>query len=144
VRAAYIVGADGGHSFVRHALGVGFAGETYETERMLVGDVQADGVDREHWHAWAEGRTFKIGLCRLPGTPSFQIMAPLTADEAPALSLETLQQIVDEATGRSEIRLHDLSWLSLYRANIRMVDRYRVGRVFLAGDAAHIHPPAGG
>src|SRR6202023_2429868 len=46
--------------------------------------------------------------------------------------------------GRSDIRLHDATWLSLYRANVRMGDRYRMGRVFLAGDAAHVHSPAGG
>jgi hypothetical protein len=43
-----------------------------------------------------------------------------------------------------EIRLHDATWLSLYRANVRMVDRYRVGRIFIAGDAAHVHSPVGG
>jgi len=47
------------------------------------------------------------------------------------------------ATGLKNIRLHDPTWLSLFRPSVRMVDRYRVGRAFLAGDAAHVHPPAG-
>ncbi|PTL77683.1 FAD-dependent oxidoreductase [Vitiosangium sp. GDMCC 1.1324] len=146
VRASYLVGADGGHSFVRKRLGVGFEGETHETERMLIGDVQSDGLDREHWHTWAdlEKRTLRVGLCPLPGTNVFQFMAPWTSDDVPELSLKSLQKLFDEGSGRSDVRLHDLSWVSLYRVNIRMVDRYRVGRVFLAGDAAHVHPPAGG
>ena len=146
VRAAYLVGADGGHSIVRKTLGVGFQGETFETQRMLIGDVGVDGLDRAHWHTWidAERGTLKLGLCPLPGMDVFQFTAPITTDTVPELSLAKYQQIVDESTGRSDIRLHDLSWISLYRVNIRMVDRYRVGRVFLAGDAAHVHSPAGG
>jgi 2-polyprenyl-6-methoxyphenol hydroxylase-like FAD-dependent oxidoreductase len=146
IRAGYLVGADGGHSFVRRALGIGFEGETYETQRALVGDVRVDGLDREHWHTWSHAatRTLTVGLCPLPGTDTFQFTAPVTTDQLPELSLATLQHILNEGSGRSDIRLHDLSWLSLYRVNIRMVQTYRVGRVFLAGDAAHVHSPAGG
>jgi 2-polyprenyl-6-methoxyphenol hydroxylase-like FAD-dependent oxidoreductase len=146
VRAAYLVGADGGHSIVRKTLGIGFEGETFETQRMLVGDVGVEGLDRAYWHTWidAERRMLRVGLCPLPGTDAYQFTAPLATDTVPELSLATLQQIVDESTGRSDIHLHNLSWISLYRVNIRMVDRYRVGRVFLAGDAAHVHSPAGG
>ncbi len=59
-------------------------------------------------------------------------------------SLEVFQRIINERTGRTDLKLSNPTWLSLYRANVRMVDRYRVGRVFLAGDAAHVHSPAGG
>jgi 2-polyprenyl-6-methoxyphenol hydroxylase-like FAD-dependent oxidoreductase len=140
VRAAYLVGADGGRSTVRKRLGVGFEGETYETERMLVGDVRVDGLDRDHWHAWAKPDESWVALCPLPGTDAFQFVAPVDADTEPALTLATVESLVDNP----ELRLHDLTWLSLYRPNIRMVDRFRVGRVFLAGDAAHVHSPAGG
>jgi 2-polyprenyl-6-methoxyphenol hydroxylase-like FAD-dependent oxidoreductase len=146
VRVGYLVGADGGHSFVRRALGIGFEGETYETQRALIGDVCADGLDREHWHTWSNAaeRTLRVGLCPLPGTNTFQFTAPIATNHLPELSLEALQKILDAESGRSDIQLHDLSWLSLYRVNIRMVNKYRVGRVFLAGDAAHVHSPAGG
>ena len=146
VRARYLVGADGGRSTVRKLLGVGFEGETYETERMLVGDVRADGIDRDHWHVWAQPDASErwVALCPLPGTDSFQFIAPMNAADTPELTLDSLQSIVDEMAGGPAIRLHDLTWLSLYRPNVRMVDRFRVGRAFLAGDAAHVHSPAGG
>jgi|HubBroStandDraft_6_1064221.scaffolds.fasta_scaffold111135_3 2-polyprenyl-6-methoxyphenol hydroxylase-like FAD-dependent oxidoreductase len=144
VRANFLVGADGGHSFVRHALHVGFAGETWTTERMLVGDVKVDTLDRDHWHSWPDKEHGWVALCPLPSTDSFQIQAQIGPEEGDQPTLERFQQIIDQRTGGLGIRLHDATWASLYRANIRMVDRYRVGRVFLAGDAAHVHSPAGG
>src|SRR5215831_14609370 len=144
VQIAYLVGCDGGHSFVRQTLGVAFEGETYEMQRMWVGDVEVEGLDREHWHAWLNAKGGPVALCPLPGTNSFQFQAMLTTATAPEPSLEVFQKIFDERTGCSDIRLYNPTWLSLYRTNIRMVDRYRVGRVFLAGDAAHVHSPAGG
>jgi 2-polyprenyl-6-methoxyphenol hydroxylase-like FAD-dependent oxidoreductase len=144
VFSRYLVGADGGHSFVRKELGVGFEGETWKTERMLIADVRVDGLDREHWHSWPKHGAGWLALCPLPSTNSFQFQAQIPADEPDDPTLERLQQILNERTGRSDIRLHDATWLSLYRPNVRMVDRYRVDRVFLAGDAAHVHSPAGG
>jgi 2-polyprenyl-6-methoxyphenol hydroxylase-like FAD-dependent oxidoreductase len=144
VRVRFLVGADGGRSFVRHALGVGFEGETWASERMLVGDVRVDSLDRDHWHSWPHPTLGWVALCPLPGTESFQFQAQIGPEEPDEPSLERFQQIIDERTGGMGLRLYDATWLSLYRANVRMVDRYRVGRVFLAGDAAHVHSPAGG
>ena len=144
VKVRYLIGADGGHSMVRDALGVGFEGETWASERMLVGDVKVEGLDRDHWHSWPDAVRGWLALCPLPSTDSFQFQAQIGPDEPDAPSLDRFQQIVDERTGGLGLRLHDATWRSLYRANVRMVDRYRVGRVFLAGDSAHVHSPAGG
>jgi 2-polyprenyl-6-methoxyphenol hydroxylase-like FAD-dependent oxidoreductase len=144
VRIKYLVAADGGRSFVRKLLNVGFEGETWKDERMLVGDVRVDGLDRDHWHSWPKHKDGWIALCPLPSTEMFQFQAQIPAQEEGEPTLATFQQIVDERTGRSDLKLYDPTWLSLYRANVRMVDRYRDGRVFLAGDAAHVHSPAGG
>ncbi len=144
IRCHYLVGADGGHSFVRKAMGIGFEGETWPNARMYVGDLETDDLDRDHWHTWPAHPGGWIALCPLPGTRSFQFQAGI-ADESPAEpSLEIFQRILNERTGSTAIRLSNPTWLSLYRVNIRMVDRYRAGRVFLAGDAAHVHSPAGG
>src|ERR1700733_8753535 len=140
----YVVGADGGRSFLRKHLNIGFAGETWKDERMLVGDVQVDVLDRDHWHSWPKHKDGWVALCPLPSTNSFQFQAQIPPEEPDEPSLERFQQIIDERTGMPEIRLHDATWLSLYRANVRMVDRYRAGRIFLAGDAAHVHSPVGG
>lgn len=144
VRSKYLVAADGGRSFVRKSLQIGFEGETWKDERMLVGDVRVDGLDRDHWHSWPKHKDGWVALCPLPSTEMFQLQAQVPAHEEGEPSLETFQRIIDERTGRSDLKLYDPTWLSLYRANVRMVDRFRVGRVFLAGDAAHVHSPAGG
>jgi 2-polyprenyl-6-methoxyphenol hydroxylase-like FAD-dependent oxidoreductase len=144
VRCRYLAAADGGHSFVRRALQVGFEGETWKDERMFVGDVRVDGLDRDHWHAWPNHPDGVVALCPLPSTEAFQFQAQIlpTVEEEP--SLEAFQHILTERTGRHDLHLYDPTWMSLFRANVRMVDRYRVKNAFLAGDAAHVHSPAGG
>jgi len=144
VRSKYLIGADGGHSFVRKSLNVGFEGETWKEERLMTGDVHVDGLDRDHWHAWPKHKDGMVALCPLRSSEMFQFQAQVLPQEEREPSLETFQRIIDERSGRSDLKLYDPTWLSLYRANVRMVDRYRVGRVFLAGDAAHVHSPAGG
>ncbi len=149
VRTDYLVGTDGGHSTVRRALGVGFAGETREEERMLIADVRAEGIDRDFWHVWPREdpglAMFPLALCPLAGTDTFQLVQPvLPGEEAPEPTRAELQRVLDAAAGPGRVRLTEVLWSSLFRANIRMAERFRVGRVFLAGDAAHIHSPAGG
>jgi 2-polyprenyl-6-methoxyphenol hydroxylase-like FAD-dependent oxidoreductase len=144
VRTDCVVGCDGGHSAVRRLMGIELRGETYESQKMWVGDVEAEGLDREHWHVWPKAEGGPVALCPLPGTNCFQFQALMTDEAGPEPSIEVFQKILDDRTGRTDIRLRNPTWLSLYRANVRMVDRYRVGRAFLAGDAAHVHSPAGG
>lgn len=144
VRSTFLVAADGGRSFVRKFLNVGFEGETWKDERMFVGDVRVDGMDRDHWHAWPKHSDGWVTLCPLPSTESFQFQAQVPAQEEGPPSIEAFQHILEKRSGRSDLKLYGATWLSLYKANVRMIDRYRIGRVFLAGDAAHVHSPAGG
>ena len=140
VRAAWLVGADGGRSTVRKTLRVPFPGVTDESIQMLLGDVAADGLDREHvhWFGSAPDPRSGIVLSPLPGTDQFQFGAPLDGEP----TLAGLQALVDRfAAG---VRLRDLTWSTVWRPNVRLAERFRVGRVFLAGDAAHVHPPTGG
>ncbi|XTZ16476.1 FAD-dependent oxidoreductase [Micromonospora echinospora] len=146
IRARYLVGCDGGRSTVRKVLGLGLRGRTPDVQLMAVGDVEVDGLGRDAWHQWftADGA---IMLCPLPGTDAFQVQASheLDRDGSPLEpTLERFQQTFDRVAGIPTVRLRDLSWRSSYRVNVRMVDQLRVGRVFLAGDAAHVHPIAGG
>ncbi|BDZ38016.1 FAD-dependent oxidoreductase [Microbacterium suwonense] len=139
----WLVGCDGGRSIVRKQSGFAFEGETREGVRMLVADLAADGVDRGSWHMWrhAEGAA---SLCPLPSTGLFQYQASIVPGQTAETALENLQAILERRSGRSDIRLHEPEWSTLWRANVRLADRYRAGRVFLAGDAAHVHSPAGG
>ncbi|MBE8591554.1 FAD-dependent oxidoreductase [Pseudomonas sp. MAFF 301449] len=144
IRARYVVGADGGRSFVRKQLGVQFIGTTSQEGRMIVGDVHVEGLGRNNWHVWPSLRGGLIGLCPLPHTNLFQIMIKINPSEQdPELSESSIQQRWLAVTGNKNIRIHSPSWLSLFRPNVRLVEKYRVGRVLLAGDAAHVHTPAG-
>ena len=88
--------------------------------------------------------THQISICPLAGTELFQIQAPVPLEGDIDLSAEGLGRMVAERTGRDDIRIHSVAWASAYTMNARLADRYRVGRVFLTGDAAHVHPPTGG
>ncbi|WP_174240883.1 FAD-dependent oxidoreductase [Granulicella sp. S190] len=144
IHCQYLVAADGGRSFVRKLLEVPFEGETWTDERMYVGDVRLRGLDREAWHSWPNHPDGLLALCPLPSTDMFQFQAQIPKGEEHEPSLELFQRIVNERAGGMDIELIDAPWLSLYRANVRMAARFRIGRVFLAGDAAHVHSPAGG
>jgi 2-polyprenyl-6-methoxyphenol hydroxylase-like FAD-dependent oxidoreductase len=141
MRARYLVGTDGGRSTVRRALGVDFPGETLGV-RAIVADVDLEGIGRDAWHRFGSGLR-QISLCPLAGTPLFQIQgsAPLEGDVD--VTAAGLTALVAERTSR-KITIRSVTWASVYSMNARLADRYRVGRVFLAGDAAHIHPPTGG
>lgn len=143
VAARWLVGADGGHSIVRKQIGVPFVGETREDVRMVLADLPVSGLSRDSWETWAHP-TGVMSLCPLPSTDLFQYAATLAPGAEPRLDLAGLQTTLEERTGRTDIRLHDPEWTSVWRANIRLAEHYRVGNVFLTGDAAHIHSPAGG
>jgi 2-polyprenyl-6-methoxyphenol hydroxylase-like FAD-dependent oxidoreductase len=142
LRATYLVGADGGRSTVRKRLAVPFAGETNEDITLLLADGRVDGLDHDYGHGWMlDGQTF-FGFTPLAGADDTYVLT--TRAPGVPLTLDGLQQTLESASGRSDIRLRDLTWSTIWRPNVRMVQQFRVGRVFLAGDAAHVHPPAGG
>ncbi|HUB49415.1 MAG TPA: FAD-dependent oxidoreductase [Acetobacteraceae bacterium] len=141
VRAHYLVGTDGGRSFVRHALGIDFPGETLGV-RAIVADVELNGLSRDVWHRYGSGAG-QVSLCPLAGTQLFQIQAAAPREGDVDVTAAGLTHLIAERTGQN-IAIHSVAWASVYSMNARLADRYRAGRVFLAGDAAHIHPPTGG
>jgi 2-polyprenyl-6-methoxyphenol hydroxylase-like FAD-dependent oxidoreductase len=140
IRCRYLVGADGAASTTRKLLDIPFAGSTDVSDRMIVADAEIDGLTRNRWHVWPRAKGRFLGLCPLPHSAQFQLMLRLRPGEQPDLSEPALAESVRALTG---MRLHGLTWASVFRPNIRLVERYRSGRVLLSGDAAHVHTPAG-
>jgi 2-polyprenyl-6-methoxyphenol hydroxylase-like FAD-dependent oxidoreductase len=148
VRARYAVAADGGRSVVRRALGIGMTGETVDPDPLLVADVRITGLDRAWWHVFppgGEGTGF-LALCPLAGTEDFQLVAqfPDGTDLDGFLSLEGVRKVIAERTHLDPGAVTEVGWASNFRPRAALADRYREGRIFLAGDAAHVHSPAGG
>lgn len=142
LRARYLVGADGMHSLVRKTAGIGFTGSSYEDSFVL-----AD-VDMDWEHGRDEVMLFfspagLLVVAPLPGN-RFRLVATLeSAPERPGLA--DLQALLDaRGPTRGAARVSCVHWSSRFRLHHRVADRYRHGRLFLAGDAAHVHSPAGG
>ncbi|WP_327265636.1 FAD-dependent monooxygenase [Streptomyces sp. NBC_01232] len=147
IGARYLAGCDGGRSTTRKLLGIPFEGNGQEEPAMVLGDVSAPGLGRDVWHQWFTSEGSGILLCPMPGTDSFQLQAsPERNDRGEPLppSLEGFQRLFDRHARVPGIRLAEATWISAWRVNVRMATRIREGRVFLAGDAAHVQPIAGG
>jgi 2-polyprenyl-6-methoxyphenol hydroxylase-like FAD-dependent oxidoreductase len=141
IRARYAVGADGIHSVVREQAGIGFQGGVYD-ESFALADVRLTGeapVD-EVILFWA--RAGLTVVAPLPGG-IHRIVAPV-ADAPEDPSVAFIQQILDTRVGAGHMVVTDLVWGSRFRIHHRVADTYRAGRLLLAGDAAHVHSPAGG
>jgi 2-polyprenyl-6-methoxyphenol hydroxylase-like FAD-dependent oxidoreductase len=140
LRAEYAVGADGMHSAVRAASGIGFTGSAY-AESFVLADVEMDWAPGPKEVALTFGAAGLTVVAPLPGG-NYRVVA--TVDDAPASpDLRFVQDLLDErAPGRATVTA--LAWSSRFRVHHRLADHYRAGRLLLAGDAAHVHSPAGG
>ena len=139
MRAAYVVGCDGAHSAVRHALTLPFEGTPYE-EKFVLADVHIDWSlpdDETHVFFSPEG---VIAALPVPGDCLWRLIAEASV---PQPSLDDFVRLLHER-GAPRARLDDAKWMAAFRIHRRIAPRYRLGRVFLAGDAAHIHSPVGG
>ncbi|MBD7958095.1 FAD-dependent monooxygenase [Microbacterium sp. Sa4CUA7] len=146
LRARYVVGCDGGRSTVRSLAGIGFAGEA-ATAEWLLGEVELTAAPDEVAAVVARARQTQRGFGVGPaGEGRFRAVVPaasVTEDrtEPPAFEEFTRQL---RAHAGTDFGAHSPRWLSRFTDATRLADHYRVGRVLLAGDAAHVHPPQGG
>lgn len=142
VTVAYLCGCDGSRSTVRHTLGLGFPGGTYD-QMFFVADAEATGTTANgDINACLGTNTLQLvfpirssGMVRLIG-----LIPPALADRDD-LTFEHLRPVVEKQTG---VHVSRVNWFSKYHVHHRVADHFRVGRAFLAGDAGHIHSPAGG
>jgi 2-polyprenyl-6-methoxyphenol hydroxylase-like FAD-dependent oxidoreductase len=146
LQARYLVGCDGGRSQVRKLLGVGFPGEPATLETLL-GDVEVTEQPATLAATIAEIRKTNLRFGAIPQADGvYRIIVPaggLAEDRATAPTLEELKQRLRAVAG-TDFGAHSPRWLSRFGNGTRQAERYRVGRVLLAGDAAHIHSPVGG
>ena len=145
VTTDWLMGCDGAHSVVRHTLGAKFSGETLNSDWMLA-DVHMRGYpfpDSEVSVYWHQDGAFVI----FPISPGrYRVLAdlaPTSSEQPPTPTLEQVQAVISRR-GPPGLIAYDPIWLAGFRINGRKVEDYRSGRVFLVGDAAHVHSPAGG
>ncbi|EYF00247.1 FAD-dependent monooxygenase [Chondromyces apiculatus] len=147
IRAAYLLGCDGAHSTVREGLGFTLEGKTYPI-RLLQADLRVDTdvpLPRDEIATFVSPGAFLV-LFPMPGNSHFRVIIVENTESSAMplpVTLETFQDFVREHGPRGA-HVRDPEWMIDFRIHCRVVRRFRDGRVFLAGDAAHIHSPIGG
>jgi len=142
IRARYVVGTDGVHSTVREQAGIGFSGGEY-AEAFALADVRLSGEAPEAEVVLFYSTAGLNVLAPLPGG-IHRVVAP--APDAPEVpSAQFVQRLLDtRGFGPGRTTVEEVVWASRFRIHHRVADTFRAGRVLLAGDAAHVHSPAGG
>ncbi|MDG2201756.1 MAG: FAD-dependent monooxygenase [Phycisphaerales bacterium] len=145
IEPAWLAGCDGAHSIVRHGLDLEFKGSSVQ-DRWILADCHVKGIDPAATIIPSFNHEGMLVLFRIKGD-RFRVTAntPLNNPEQPRVdpTLEEIQDILDRR-GAGQWHACDPTWLTEFRINERMIDHFRHGRCLLAGDAAHIHSPAGG
>jgi 4,5-epoxidase len=143
-QATYVVGADGAHSMIRKAAGIGFPGVPL-VERFFLADVHVDtDLPRDGTVGWLRGERL-LAAMPLPGVDLWRLMAPgpphYAENPGPTQVVDYLAERLAAECGGT---VRSADWTSVFRIQRRLADTYRRGRVLIAGDAAHIHSPFGG
>jgi 2-polyprenyl-6-methoxyphenol hydroxylase-like FAD-dependent oxidoreductase len=143
VSAGYVVGCDGAHSRVRCEIGFPFEGQPYPQDWLLA-DVALDGAGTDDAvHAFFRPNGLPLVCIPMGGQRWRLVMANAGDRGGQPPTFAEIQELVAERAPRP-IQISDPEWLAAFRCHLRSADSYRRGRVLLAGDAAHIHSPAGG
>jgi 2-polyprenyl-6-methoxyphenol hydroxylase-like FAD-dependent oxidoreductase len=148
--AAFLAGCDGAGSTVRHALGLGFPGGSYD-RTFWVADLEAEGPGADGELHVALDQAGFFAAFPLPGEGHVRFIGTFGADDdadtgesrspAPVLAWRDVDKGILDRVG---VRVRDVRWFSTYHVHHRVVDHFGAGRVFLLGDAAHVHSPVGG
>jgi 2-polyprenyl-6-methoxyphenol hydroxylase-like FAD-dependent oxidoreductase len=145
ITAKWLVGCDGAHSIVRHALGLDFQGNAYpETFRLWDGTLDWE-LNHSEAHMFLLSGGGGMAVFPLPGEKQWRLVDVsdvAVSDEPGAMEERFRSLLTSEVPGAAA--MGETTWVSSFRVQRRITDHFRVGRCFVAGDAAHIHSPAGG
>ncbi len=143
VACAYLAGCDGARSVVRHKLQVGFGGGDY-AQLFYVADVEISGpVADGELHVCIDDADF-LGVFPMKGTGRARLVGAVKPDASKNGAAPTWDDVVSDVLERMNITVNKVHWFSTYHVHHRVADKFRVGRAFILGDAAHIHSPVGG
>ncbi|KAG6886207.1 hypothetical protein C0993_010769 [Termitomyces sp. T159_Od127] len=143
----WMIGADGARGVVRKMSGFSFLGETRTIENHVVGDVYVEGLSPKYWHMWGDASTLLASFrpTETPGLFSFVIAGHKVNHNLLSSDEGALRKCFAENTGsKTSLKFKEIPWVNHYIPNIRMVETFQRGRVFLAGDSAHVHSFSGG
>ncbi|HUA80484.1 MAG TPA: FAD-dependent monooxygenase [Dyella sp.] len=141
--ARYLAGCDGARSLVRETIGTGFPGGTYK-QVFYVADVDASGPSLDgQFHMDLDEADF-LGVFPLSGDGRARLIGTVRDERAEHAETLRFEDVSQRAIDHLNVSVKRVHWFSTYRVHHRVTDHFRKGRVFLLGDAAHIHSPAGG
>ncbi len=138
--AAYLCGCDGAHTVFRPHLGIDFPGGTY-TQIFYVAGVAVTGPSNRDFFMHLGERSVMMLPVRSTGMQRLIGVVPAGFGDPSGITFEDIRPVVEDAFG---VEVAAINWISTYRVHHRVAARFRVGRVFIAGDAGHLHSPAGG
>lgn len=141
IEAEYLCGCDGAHSRVRESLGLGFAGVTYEQPFFVCDCKVAEGFDTDLYANLGEHALVLLFPVRSSGMQRLIGLVPPELSKTENLTFDDIRNRIEPVLGT---RVTEVNWFAFYRVHHRVAERFRNGRAFILGDAAHIHSPAGG
>ena len=144
IEGKYLIACDGARSPVRHQLGFNFSGGTYEN-KFIVADTTLDWDQEYNKLILCPGRKNFVAFLPLYGDKNYRIIGtlPKACHDKDDISFQDIEKTIKE-TATFDVSFEKVNWFSVYKLHHRCVDRFNTKRVYLAGDAAHIHSPAGG
>ncbi|KZP23359.1 hypothetical protein FIBSPDRAFT_919161 [Athelia psychrophila] len=148
IEVDWLIGGDGARGVTRKALGLTFVGENRENMNLVTGDVHVKGLSTDGWHNFGDRSSGVLSLKpseKLDHAPfQFAVMGPNIDHIKLSTDTTALLDFFVEQTGLRREAFRDVVWVTDYRPNFRMVDKFGEGRGFVVGDAAHVHTPMGG
>ncbi|KIJ59286.1 hypothetical protein HYDPIDRAFT_118715 [Hydnomerulius pinastri MD-312] len=147
VECSWIIGADGAKGVTRKLLNLSFVGETRDEVVFISGDIKlsSNSIGREYWHNFSSGtKSLTLRPSNEIGPDGFQFYMIGSGISNLISDHQAFFDYIQSITTATDIEFREVIWVSEFRPNVRMVDKFGIGRVFIAGDAAHVHSPTGG